>query len=59
MCEDEVSMTGIQHVRVSNRDADFKFDLYRNITIVRGKSGTGKTTLYDMQIIRDSRRKAE
>lgn len=48
MCEDEVSMTGIQHVRVSNRDADFKFDLYRNITIVRGKSGTGKTTLYDM-----------
>lgn len=48
LCEGEVSMTGIQHVRVSNRDADFKFDLYRNITIVRGKSGTGKTTLYDM-----------
>lgn len=41
-------MTGIQHVKVSNRDANFKFDLYRNITIVRGKSGTGKTTLYDM-----------
>lgn len=44
----EVSMIGIQHVKVSNRDASFKFDLYRNITIVRGKSGTGKTTLYDM-----------
>lgn len=44
----EVSMIGIQHVKVSNRDAEFKFDLYRNITIVRGKSGTGKTTLYDM-----------
>lgn len=44
----EVSMIGIQHIRVSNRDADFKFDLSRNITIVRGKSGTGKTTLYDM-----------
>ncbi len=41
-------MIGIQHVKVSNRDASFKFDLYRNITIVRGKSGTGKTTLYDM-----------
>lgn len=41
-------MIGIQHVKVSNRDANFKFDLYRNITIVRGKSGTGKTTLYDM-----------
>lgn len=41
-------MTGIQNVKVSNRDASFKFDLYRNITIVRGKSGTGKTTLYEM-----------
>lgn len=44
----EVLMIGIQHVKVSNRDATFKFDLNRNITIVRGKSGTGKTTLYDM-----------
>lgn len=41
-------MTGVQHVKVSNRDASFQFDLYRNITIVRGKSGTGKTTLCDM-----------
>lgn len=41
-------MTGIQRVKVSNRDASFTFDLYRNITIVRGKSGTGKTTLYEM-----------
>lgn len=41
-------MTGSYFVRVFNRDADFKFDLHRNITIVRGKSGTGKTTLYDM-----------
>lgn len=44
----EVPMIGIQRVKVSNRDADFKFELHRNITIVRGKSGTGKTTLYDM-----------
>lgn len=41
-------MTGIQHIKVSNRDASFTFDLNRNITIVRGKSGTGKTTLYEM-----------
>lgn len=41
-------MIGIQHIKVSNRDASFTFELYRNITIVRGKSGTGKTTLYDM-----------
>jgi len=41
-------MKGIQHIEVSNREAKYKFDLYRNITIVRGKSGTGKTTLFDM-----------
>lgn len=41
-------MKGIQHIEVSNRDAKYKFDLYRNITIVRGKSGTGKTTLFEM-----------
>jgi len=41
-------MKGIQHAEVSNRKAKFKFDLYRNITIVRGDSGTGKTTLYSM-----------
>ncbi len=41
-------MKGVQHIEVSNRDAKFKFDLYRNITVVRGDSGTGKTTLYDM-----------
>lgn len=41
-------MKGIQHVEVSNRDAKYKFDLHRNITIVRGNSGTGKTTLFDM-----------
>lgn len=41
-------MKGIQHIEVSNRDAKFKFDLHRNITVVQGDSGTGKTTLYDM-----------
>ena len=41
-------MTGIHHVEVKNRDVKFKSDLYRNITIVRGNSGTGKTTLFEM-----------
>jgi hypothetical protein len=41
-------MIGIHHVEAKNRDAVFKFDLYRNITIVRGDSGTGKSTLFDM-----------
>lgn len=41
-------MKGIQSVRVSNRDASFKFELHRNITVVRGDSGTGKTTLFEM-----------
>lgn len=41
-------MKGIQHIEVSNRKAKFRFDLNRNITIVCGDSGTGKTTLYSM-----------
>lgn len=41
-------MKGIYHVEVKNRDASFKFDLFRNITIVCGDSGTGKSTLYEM-----------
>lgn len=44
----EVHMKGIHHLKVSNRDAVFEFKLYRNITVVRGDSGTGKTTLFDM-----------
>ncbi len=42
------SMKGRQQVRVSNRKATFKFELNRNITILCGDSGTGKTTLYNM-----------
>ena len=41
-------MTGIQHIEVSSKRAKFKFDIFRNITVVRGDSGTGKTTLYNM-----------
>ena len=41
-------MKGIQKVSVSNRDAKFDFQLFRNITMVRGDSGTGKTTLFSL-----------
>lgn len=44
-------MFGKISIRISNRRNEYKFTLYRNITILRGDSGTGKTTLYDM--IRD------
>ncbi len=41
-------MRGTHAVRVSNRRLDYRFEVRRNITIVRGDSGTGKTTLYEM-----------
>lgn len=41
-------MKGRIDIRVSNNRARFRFTLNRNITVVRGDSGTGKSTLYDM-----------
>ena len=41
-------MKGRIDIRVSNSRASFRFTLNRNITVVRGDSGTGKTTLYEM-----------
>ena len=41
-------MKGVINIKVSNRFAKFDFTLYRNITIINGDSGTGKTTLYSM-----------
>ena len=41
-------MKGRIEIDVSNNRSRFRFTLERNITIVRGDSGTGKTTLYDM-----------
>ena len=41
-------MKGSINIRVSNNRTRYQFTLNRNITIVRGYSGTGKTTLYDM-----------
>lgn len=41
-------MVGVQHVKISNERVIFEFDLYRKVTIIRGDSATGKTTLYDL-----------
>ena len=43
-------MKGEHIIRIKNRDVDFRFTLRRNISIVRGDSGTGKTTLYNMVV---------
>ena len=41
-------MKGSYHVIVQNGRVKFEFDIRRNITIVRGDSATGKTTLVSM-----------
>ena len=46
MCE--VGMKGKYTVKVSDNRVKYNFELIRNITIVQGNSGTGKTTLFDM-----------
>ena len=43
-------MIGRVSIKISNQRNSYKFTLNRNITILRGDSGTGKTTLYDMII---------
>lgn len=41
-------MKGKYHVIVQNKRLRYEFDIKRNITIIRGDSATGKTTLYSM-----------
>lgn len=41
-------MKGSYHVVVQNNRLRYEFDIKRNITIIRGDSATGKTTLYGM-----------
>ncbi len=41
-------MKGSYEVIVKNNRVKYKFTIYRNITILRGDSATGKTTLIDM-----------
>lgn len=41
-------MNGKHTVRISDHRVRYSFELVRNITVVQGNSGTGKTTLFDM-----------
>ena len=41
-------MKGKYHIIVQNNKVKFEFDIKRNITIVRGDSATGKTTLVSL-----------
>ena len=41
-------MKGAHAIRVTSRRTDFKFEVRRSVTVVKGDSGTGKTTLYDL-----------
>ena len=41
-------MKGIQKVKIYTKRVHYEFELRRNITIIRGDSATGKTTLIDM-----------
>ena len=41
-------MKGKHHIIIQNKRVKFEFDIKRNITIVRGDSATGKTTLVSM-----------
>ena len=41
-------MKGAYQIRVKNNRNSYMFELRRNITILRGESGRGKTTLFDM-----------
>ena len=41
-------MNGKHTVRINDQRVRYSFELVRNITIVQGGSGTGKTTLFDM-----------
>lgn len=41
-------MKGKYHIIVQNQRVRYEFDIKRNITIIRGDSATGKTTLIDL-----------
>ena len=41
-------MKGIHKVAVGTKHLKYEFELRRNLTIIRGDSATGKTTLVDM-----------
>lgn len=41
-------MKGKYHIIVEDKKVKYEFDIIRNITIIKGDSATGKTTLFEM-----------
>ena len=41
-------MKGTHHVVIQNKRIHYEFDLRRNITVLRGDSAIGKTTMVEM-----------
>ena len=41
-------MTGDYYFNISTNNVDYVFNIKRNITVITGYSGTGKTTLIDI-----------
>ena len=41
-------MKGAYHIVVQNKNLKYEFDIKRNITIIKGDSATGKTTLIEL-----------
>lgn len=41
-------MKGTHHVIIQNKRIHYEFDIRRNITVIRGDSASGKTTLVEM-----------
>ena len=41
-------MRGIHRVVIQNKRIRYDFEIRRNLTIIRGDSATGKTTMIDM-----------
>ena len=46
-------MRGVQKIRVIGNHIEYNLTLFRNITIIRGNSGTGKTTLCKLITLSD------
>ena len=41
-------MTGTHKITIQNKRVHYQFEVHRNITIIKGDSATGKTTLVEM-----------
>ena len=41
-------MIGSHHIIVETKKIKYEFEIKRNITVIRGDSATGKTTLIDL-----------